>query len=77
MKSSKKDKPSNRIEEEDHPDKTEGKCLKDEMSSHIIEAVEEPADLDWALEQRLINIPNYGTLGPPDMCYVYREIRRP
>jgi Chs5-Arf1p-binding protein BUD7/BCH1 len=49
------------------------KCVTNELSGPIIEAIEPEECLGKALLMRVKNIPNYELMGPPDMCYIVKE----
>ena len=55
---------------------SETKAVEGETSSVIIEAIEPEHELGKAMQKRQDLIPTYGIYGPPDLCYVIKEIKK-
>ena len=55
---------------------SESKAVEGEASSIIIEAIEPEAELGKAIQTRQDQIPTYGIYGPPDLCYLVKEIKK-
>ena len=47
--------------------------MQNELTSKILESVEPEENLEFHLNKRVADIPSYGLLGPPDLCYLIKE----